>query len=110
MNVNRVGKQISEEFLTLFVTGHGRGPGREREQGQKADFRRNSDPVYDQPWSGGLVMNGVRVRKQITEEILTLFVTGRGRGLVVNVNWVGKQISEEILTLFVTDRGRGAWS
>ena len=52
MNVNGVGKQISEEFLTLFVTGHGQGPGREREQGRKSDFRRTSDPVRDRPWSG----------------------------------------------------------
>ena len=47
VNVNRVGNQISEELLTLFVTARGRGPGRERERGRKADFRRISDPVRD---------------------------------------------------------------
>ena len=80
MNVNRLRKQISEEILTLFVTGRGRGPGHERELGRKADFRRNSDPVRDRPWSRGLVVNVNRVGNQISEEILTLFVTARGRG------------------------------
>ena len=52
VNVVRVRKQISEGTLTLFVTGCGQGSGRERGQGQEADFRRKSDPVRDRLRSG----------------------------------------------------------